>query len=669
MFVKRIASLGFAVSALALATACSGGYNVIAPSPGPSASGNAGVVFLVTAPMASSSNNLRKPNISAPAGTQSVSVTLQSVNGSAVTNGASATQNISASASGCTTGNQEYICQFTVNAQSGNDIFLVKTFSQSNAQGAATGAGAVSVNASSGQNTIAPTVLNGTIASIALSVSSSVVPAANGSIPLTIVAKDASGNTIIGQYSNAITLTDSDPSGKTSLSATSVPDSTTASGIRIQFSGGAMTHPATISASAANVAASAVTPATFSVDNSYPTVDGSTNTFNLAIAQAENAPGQTVNTPAPMPTTSVTQAYKTGTTFNNLSNLIEISTTYSSLVYSNVSAPLAAPPESGLDYYQWSNEAGIAKLQHVGFNRQVSNGPFSGTDVETCAAPYQTAWSLPLSQSWSVYNGTGACNENVSVSGFFNFSDEYADNADGSYSETYSGSGFLMPPTTGTASANADGSTAFTSNSANNSYVINVSAPNFSSPTLTAQVQAFSTALPSPLPSVTPTTVPNWYVSAGLTKLPNPLRSDVFTPKGPVASLDASCQVTAGIIPSGASISEVDEAYQYVNPLQGYNNTTTKWYLVNGLGVVCSVQQSSIYQTYVATQLNPAQDTVTTMTQTMSLTTSSLTQAMARTRSFALAYPAAQSGIISAGQHPSIWQSSALYRRLRQAHR
>ncbi len=666
--MKRIAPLGFAVSALALATACSGGYNVIAPSPGPSTAGNAGVVFLVTTPVSSSSNSLRKPNIAAPAGTQSVSVQLQSVNGAAVT-GTPTTQNIAANANGCNTAGNQLVCQFTVNSAPGNDVFLVKMFGQPNAQGTATGAGNVSVNAAGGQNTTAPTVLSGTVASVAITAPDLPV-GVKGSGNLVVVAKDAQGNTILGNYANAITFSMTDASGQTSLSGTNAASSTDAAKITLTYNGGAMSTAATIGASASGLSASAITPGKFLPDSSYPTVDGTT-TYNVSYATANTA------APAPTPTygdpqgTTETVKVQTGATFNGLTNLVAVSPTF---------APDRAPSSGSFSayvfgtpnttYYQWTNAGTGSALQRVG---AVANGVFPfGEDVsQTCDAPYQTVWMAPLSGGWDSLSGTGPCKAN------FSFNDGAGDafggneigNADGSFSFTFSLQGGPFSVTE-TEQANSDGTgTIIENNNAGGaggppSAILTIGTPAPNASTIPVTIQTFPGSIPNPMPSpsptVVPTTIPNWYAAAGVPNgtVPSKLQQDTFTLTHASTTLPVSCNVDSSVVPAGTNVSNVTESFSELDPLSGYSTATTQWYVADGIGVVCEIQAGQDYYAAAISSLIPTffssgggPDQISVYQTTYSLTPQVLQAAMARTRSFARAASTAQAQMLTyAGQ-------------------
>ncbi len=673
--MKRIAPLGFAVSALALATACSGGYNVIAPSPGPS--GNAGVVFLVTAPVSSSSSSTRKPNIAAPFGTQSVSVQLQSVNGGAVTGGTPTTQNIAADAAGCTTAGNQLVCQFTVNSTAGADVFLVKMFGLPNAQGTATGAGNVSVNAAGGQNTTAPTVLTGTVASISISPPDLAVGVA-GSGNLVVIAKDAQGNTILGTYANPLTLTLTDASNQTQLSGTSARNSSDAAAITLTYKGGAMTQAAMIGATASGVSASAVTSGKFLPDSSYPTTDGTTA---YTVSYADNWSYDVTQTPSPGPLQSASETVTTSTSqsFNGLSNLVAVSATFSP------DQPPAAQSfasflfnTSGTTYYQWANASGAETLQRVGASG--SDEIFGLTNLaQTCASPYQTAWKLPLG-SWDSLTGTGPCTTSINVADGQgdSIAGKNVTNSDGSYAFNFGISETVPFPISFniTYKANSDGTATATANNyanggsgcicppgASGSTIATIGTPAPGASTIPVTVQSFPGSIPNPIPTDAPTpeatSIPNWYASAGVPNgtVPSPLQKDTFAAKTGNATLAETCNVESSVAPAGTTFSEVDETFYHLDPLSGYTTTNTQWFVASGIGVVCEVQNATSYYANGPMALAPSlfgsggSDSWETYQSTYSLTPQILRAALATTHDFAKASRAAQAQMFAfAGQ-------------------
>ncbi len=99
------------------------------------------------------------------------------------------------------------------------------------------------------------------IGSIVLSISGSPVIGVPGVFPLTVTVNDQNGKVISGSYPAPITLSDSDLSGTTTLSATTLSASGTA--LTLTYNGKSLASPAIISAAAKGLAPSAVTSAQF----------------------------------------------------------------------------------------------------------------------------------------------------------------------------------------------------------------------------------------------------------------------------------------------------------------------------------------------------------------------------------------------------------------------
>jgi streptogramin lyase len=138
--------------------------------------------------------------------------------------------NISPTSPGCAVVAGVTQCTAIVNAPAGSNTFVVTTYDSPNAAGnvLSTATATVTVVANAA-NTIALT-LNGVVASSSVSVSSTANAGTPATITLSVVAMDAAGKIIVGpgNYSTPIVLANSDASGVTALSTTSVagPSST-----------------------------------------------------------------------------------------------------------------------------------------------------------------------------------------------------------------------------------------------------------------------------------------------------------------------------------------------------------------------------------------------------------------------------------------------------------
>src|SRR6185437_15397313 len=128
---------------------------------------------------------------------------------------------------GCTSSSGTITCTVSVSTSAGADVFSATTYDQPNGKGNVLGLGNVTVNAAANTTTIAPTTLAAaSIGSVAVSVPMNVPEGVAATLPVVVVAKDTNGNTIIGSYASAITLSLTDASKATTLSATSLADST-----------------------------------------------------------------------------------------------------------------------------------------------------------------------------------------------------------------------------------------------------------------------------------------------------------------------------------------------------------------------------------------------------------------------------------------------------------
>lgn len=82
------------------------------------------------------------------------------------------------------------------------------------------------------------------------------------SVPVSLVLFDASGNRLSGSLASPVSLTDTDPSGNSKLSGTTLSD--TQSTVTLSFAQGVAVN-ATINATASGIPASSITPATLSI--------------------------------------------------------------------------------------------------------------------------------------------------------------------------------------------------------------------------------------------------------------------------------------------------------------------------------------------------------------------------------------------------------------------
>ncbi len=240
MITRRLAALAM-LSAL---TACGGGGGGSSLPPAGSGGVASAQIVPVTFTMnwntgAISSNTKRPAYV--PATARSVSV---AVNGGVA-------QYVNAPAS-----------SIVIDAPVGTDTFAFATYDAQNGAGSVLSRASVTKAILSGTANTVSAVLNGVVASIAISLSN---PAPNAGVPATLdvnlAAKDADGNTIVGpgDYSSPLHLTvsDSTSSGTLSLSTNDIPNSATTA--TLTYSGGTLNSglpggpTATVVASAAGV--------------------------------------------------------------------------------------------------------------------------------------------------------------------------------------------------------------------------------------------------------------------------------------------------------------------------------------------------------------------------------------------------------------------------------
>jgi streptogramin lyase len=240
--------------ALALATlgvlwGCSGGGGsqsapAVAPSaPAGSVPAATSARFTITVPAASTTSSAARSPKYVSVGTQSIVITLTSVNGTQYTgNPASIATNLSALTPGCS--GSPLTCTVTGPAAVGNDVFSVVTYDAAQTLPFTTPAGNVLSEASlsvavvAGPNTVTtPLVLNGVAKTISATFASN--PHISGSMSagysivgnapytMTLVAQDATGATIVGNGAPTFTVT-------SGTSAVAVSSSGNTASVRVQ---------------------------------------------------------------------------------------------------------------------------------------------------------------------------------------------------------------------------------------------------------------------------------------------------------------------------------------------------------------------------------------------------------------------------------------------------
>lgn len=157
------------------------------------------------------------------------------------------------------------VCSGTVDAPVGSDTFAVKLYGAQNAAGNLLSTGSLAQTILADQANSVNVTFNGVVQSIAISIPT-ITPGASGAAAVTVRAIDASGNTIVGpgSYADAngnpltIRLSDSDTSGNSSFSQTSVTQPT--SGITLNYTAAFDSNPI-ITASANGLTSASATVA------------------------------------------------------------------------------------------------------------------------------------------------------------------------------------------------------------------------------------------------------------------------------------------------------------------------------------------------------------------------------------------------------------------------
>jgi hypothetical protein len=597
------------------------------------------------------SSSLRKPNFDAPGGTQSVSISLTSVNGTKQSSSTPTVANLSASTSGCTTSSSALTCTVTVSAVPGNDLYTVTSYPQPNAQGTAIATGTASVTAVEGQTTTAPVALTGTIASITLALGTPPIAGVANTIPLVVIAKDSSGATIMGTYNTPITLTNSDTSGVTKLSAASVADSTAAAAVTIAYTGGSLASAPSIGAAAGSVSATAVP---FSLNNDYSAQNGATLTYNISLTSTETRANATPD-PSYTASATLTATYSTGATFNNQPNLINVHQTVTA-----ADGMFGIGVNGGEDYYYaWTPTKTGANLYEVGYVdswTDAFNNPQKYQEI-----PDAPGWQIAVvpfanGNTWShtaKYTGsetTSAYDNSGNVIG--TNTDTYTQNADGSY--TGSNSEKMNDGSqnySDTYTVNSDGSAIETTTGNDTSqqwtdvYTIGTPEP---APTGTPGLaikytDTYTQASPAPEATSTPDVWygADWYPNG---KVPSPLQTDVTNDLGS-QTLPAECNIPSTTATTGEHI---QEKYSNVDPWGYIYTTTYDYYYTPGVGLVCGTQDefSDSYD-----QTTGALDFHWEWKGVQSLASTSLQDALRRTRSMTSATAFASAGLQASLSH------------------
>lgn len=252
--MRKFSRLALACSLSAALTACGGNGGGAIPThaatPVPVQPANAKfVLFIPAVPGVSSASASRRP-MDFSASTRSVTIAA----GSKVLT----TADVSASSSLCTaatSGGRN--CTVTAVAPPGSDEFTITAYDQPNGQGNAISQGTVQATISTEPTTVNVAV-TGKVVKLAISLSNAFPPVGTAATTNVVVSGlDADGNIVLGAYSSPVSLQNSDTSGVTSLSTTSVASSSTP--VTLSYTGTAPFASATITASLSGVGSASAT--------------------------------------------------------------------------------------------------------------------------------------------------------------------------------------------------------------------------------------------------------------------------------------------------------------------------------------------------------------------------------------------------------------------------
>jgi streptogramin lyase len=269
--------VGRALAASLLASTladCSGGGSAPnAPSP-TTVAGSVELHFPASSPAASTSaSNVRRQFLSPS--TASVSIAISGVTAPVIANVAANSPDCAAAANGRT-------CTIAISAPPGTAVtFTVTLYDGPNATGKKLGTGTATQAIATGAPFTVAIGVTGIAGSVLITAAQvAFIPGTASTTTVTVVVKDADGNTIAGTYASAIALTTNDTTGAFTFSPTSVTSS--AQAITLKYDGAFLATPTvTLSASASGVPSSSITPQQLAVSliGEYPLPAGTGPSF------------------------------------------------------------------------------------------------------------------------------------------------------------------------------------------------------------------------------------------------------------------------------------------------------------------------------------------------------------------------------------------------------
>ena len=235
----RPRTLAGAALALTLA-ACGGGGSTqgsavpvtASPSqPAGTVGGTAEARFVFTIPNPPATSSAKRAPRYISASTQSIGVTATPAGG-----GSAASATVNVGSSNCTTGTSGQTCTLVVAAPVGSDVFVVKMYDAPNGTGNVLSTGTMTQTVQAHVANIFPLILGGTIASLAFSIDKPNLPVVDGgSATVTVIAKDAGGNQIVGGFSTPITV--SLPAGLSLTSGSTTISDSSGSQLGVHYDG------------------------------------------------------------------------------------------------------------------------------------------------------------------------------------------------------------------------------------------------------------------------------------------------------------------------------------------------------------------------------------------------------------------------------------------------
>jgi hypothetical protein len=225
-----VASIGLAFAA----AACSGGSAGVTPSPSAASpsgtSGNAVFIVKIPNPSSSSSTGDKRPAYLTPQ-VKGIDFSVSSSDGSLPSNRGYAFFALTPQSTYCTNGPSALTCTLSVQAYPGSDSFAVTTYDQSNpttlnpnnGQSHVISVGYVVATIGSGVTNAISITTSGVVSKLLIGLDNPLPPTG---APLTqavhVAAFDADYNTIVGPFDQPVSLTDSDTTGVTTLSQSSI---------------------------------------------------------------------------------------------------------------------------------------------------------------------------------------------------------------------------------------------------------------------------------------------------------------------------------------------------------------------------------------------------------------------------------------------------------------